>query len=528
MSDPNNLPIPGSLLLVDEHATGARHGDIILSPTPSRDFNDPLNWSKWRKQLAFAMLMTYTVLSGFAACSVYSVLVPLGETKNISLGALNAGTGYMFLLLGWGGLITQPLALTFGKRPLFIFSTMGHLGTIIWQVYITSEGTWHANKVLQGLFTAPIEMLIEVSIADLFFAHERGFYMGLYATALYGGNFLAPVWAGFANDTLGWKWVFWLSAMMLGILIVVLFFFMEETNYNRGTTELGEKHGGANTPDLEAPDDDKEPTTVTIEDTRPPLEGTEYSYWYKIALYRQRYTTWSTLWAQVYRPIIFFRYPVVLWSGLLYGCSLVWYNVLNATASMILTNNYGFSASMVGLFYLGPTIGACLSSAHSGWAADKWLLYYTRKRGGVREPEDRLWLLALNAILLPAGLILWGVGAANHIHWFGLVIGGGLVAFTSASGGAFALNYVMDSYKDLGGEVVLTTILIRNSLSFAIGYGITPWLNMGLQNTFITAAMVGMTLYSSFVIMTTWGKKFRKGSSKSYWRYVESSVMPSH
>ncbi|GMK54262.1 hypothetical protein CspeluHIS016_0108480 [Cutaneotrichosporon spelunceum] len=527
MSDPNNLPIPGSLLLVDENASGARRGDIILSPKPSRDVNDPLNWSKGRKQLAFAMLMTYTVLSGFAACSVYSVLVPLGETKDISLGALNAGTGYMFLLLGWGGLITQPLALTFGKRPLFIFSTIGHLGTVIWQVYITSEGTWHANKVLQGLFTAPIEMLIEVSIADLFFAHERGFYMGLYATALYGGNFLAPVWAGFANDTLGWEWVFWLSAIMLGVLIVVLFLFMEETNYNRGTTELEEKHSSSD-PGLEVSDDKDEGVTVTVEDSHPVFEGTEYSYWHKIALYRQRYTTWRTFWAQVYRPIIFFRYPVVLWSGLLYGSSLVWYNVLNATASMILTEKYNFSASMVGLFYLGPTVGACLSSAHSGWAADKWLMRYTRKRGGVREPEDRLWLLTVNAILLPVGLILWGVGAANHIHWFGLVVGGALVAFTSASGGAFALNYVMDSYKDLGGEVVLTTILIRNSLSFAIGYGITPWLNMGLQNTFITAAMVGMALYGSFVIMTKWGRRFRKHSRKSYWNYVASSVMPNH
>lgn len=419
---------------------------------------------------------------------------------------------------------------------MFIVSAIGHLATVIWQVYISSEGMWHANKVLQGLFTAPIEMLIEVSIADLFFAHERGFYMGLYATALYGGNFLAPVWAGFANDTLGWKWVFWLSAMMLGILIVVLFFGMEETNYNRGTTELGEKHDsnrtagsiGIETPTHED-DKDKDLTTVTIGDnSRPQLEGTEYTYLHKIALYRQRYTTWSTLWAQVYRPIFFFRYPVVLWCGLLNGCALIWYNVLNATASLILTENYNFTASMVGLFYLGPTIGACISSAWSGWAADKWLLYYTRKRGGIREPEDRLWLLTLNAILLPAGLILWGVGAANHVHWFGLVIGGLLVAFTSASGGAFALNYVLDSYKDLGGEVVLTTILIRNSFSFSIGYGITPWLNMGLQNTFITAAFVGMALYGSFIIMTTWGKRFRKNSRKSYWAYVESSVMPHH
>lgn len=439
----------------------------------------------------------------------------------------------MFLLLGWGGLITQPLALTFGKRPVFLITTLGHLATVIWQVYISSEGMWHANKVLQGLFTAPIEMLIEVSIADLFFAHERGFYMGLYATALYGGNFLAPVWAGFANDTLGWEWVFWLSALMLAVQFVVLFFFMEETNYNRGTTELGEKHDTSSrtSVDLETQhedDKDKELATVTIGDSHIHLEGTEHSFMHKIALYRQRYTTWSTLWAQVYRPILFFRYPVVLWSGLLYGCSLIWYNVLNATASLILGETYGFSASMVGLFYLGPTIGACISSAWSGWAADKWVLYYTRKRRGVREPEDRLWLLILNAILLPAALILWGVGAANHIHWFGLVIGGLLVAFTSASGGAFALNYVIDSYRDLSGEVVLTTILIRNSLSFAIGYGITPWLDMGLQNTFITAAFVGMALYGSFVIMTTWGKRARKASRKSYWRYVQSSTMPHH
>lgn len=160
----DDLPIPGSLLLVDD---GGGEHDIVLHPTPSNDVNDPLNWSWKRKQLAFWMLMAYTWLWGFSSCSVYSVLVPLSEVKGISLASLNAGTGYMFLLLGWGGLITQPLALTFGKRPMFILSSVANLCVLIWQVYITNEGEWYANKIIQGLFGAPIEMLVEVGITDL-------------------------------------------------------------------------------------------------------------------------------------------------------------------------------------------------------------------------------------------------------------------------------------------------------------------------------------------------------------------------
>lgn len=102
-TNPNDLPIPGSLLLVEE--TAGQSDEILLHPTPSSDFNDPLNWSKWRKQLAFTMVMICkilrkptlipdTALWGMSACSVYSVLVPLSEVKGIPLAGLNAGTGY--------------------------------------------------------------------------------------------------------------------------------------------------------------------------------------------------------------------------------------------------------------------------------------------------------------------------------------------------------------------------------------------------------------------------------------------------
>lgn len=73
----------------------------------------------------------------------------------------------VFLLLGWGGILTQPFAQTFGKRPTFIISQLGHLAIIVWQGYIHGPGDWYANKIIQGFLTSPIEMLVEISISDL-------------------------------------------------------------------------------------------------------------------------------------------------------------------------------------------------------------------------------------------------------------------------------------------------------------------------------------------------------------------------
>jgi MFS family permease len=195
---------------------------------------------------------------------------------------------------------------------------------------------------------------------------------------------------------------------------------------------------------------------------------------------------------------------------------------------MLLTQVYGFSASKVGLSYLAPSIGSILAIGYAGYADQKFFLWQTRRKNGVREPEDRLWLLLLMAVLMPTALILWGVGAARQIHWMGLMAGTFLIGFCNPPMGSMPLNYTIDSYKDLSGEMLLTIMLIRNSLSFGIGYAITPWLNMGLQNTFIVAAFASMVVLLSFLIMVKWGKSFRNRSKTSYWKYVESSVMPHH
>jgi MFS family permease len=194
MPSSDDLPTPGSLVLLDEY--DGSPSTIRLSPMPSNDINDPLRWSWKRKQLAHLCLVIYTLCTGSACTLVYSILVPIEKDTGIPLSTLNAGTGYFFFLLGWGGMVTQPLALMFGKRGIYLISMVGSIACLAWNAYVSSEGEWIANKIIQGLFISPIEMLVETSIGDIFYAHERGFYIGIYALVLFASNYFAPLVAG--------------------------------------------------------------------------------------------------------------------------------------------------------------------------------------------------------------------------------------------------------------------------------------------------------------------------------------------
>lgn len=165
--------VPGTVQLVDlelklhaRHATGGQR-DIVLVPTPSSDPDDPLNWSPRRKTLSTVCMCVYTLMVGIASAAIYSVLEPISAATGLTLGDLNAGTGYMFLFFGWGCLFWQPLALQYGKRPVYLFSILATMLIQIWAPYTKSNGQWIANKILQGFFGAPIESLCEISVTDI-------------------------------------------------------------------------------------------------------------------------------------------------------------------------------------------------------------------------------------------------------------------------------------------------------------------------------------------------------------------------
>lgn len=55
-----------------------------------------------------------------------------------------------------------------------------------------------------------------------------------------------------------------------------------------------------------------------------------------------------------------------------------------------------------------------LRSAFTGILSDWFVIRLARRNHGIYEPEQRLWLFAVTTIVVPASLILWGVGVSSN------------------------------------------------------------------------------------------------------------------
>lgn len=532
--------VPGTIHLVDiqtEQRDGHHH--IELVPTPSSDPEDPLNWTPKRKLLAMIMVSVYTVGVGLPCTLQYSVLADITRDTGISTASLVQGTGLMFLFLGWGCLIWQPIALIYGRRGVYILSALLCVPLMVWTSYSRSTGEWYAHRILLGLAASPIESLPEVSIPDVHFAHDRGMWMAIYVFSLFASNFVAPVVAGWLALAIGWRWTMNFGAIWVAVTALILFLGMEETMYFRNSLE-----GTSPSTSDQVSKEGKDITTTTVDSqmkggsetqgssieipsAEAPLPRKGYLQKLKVFTRSASYRpTTAQMMRMAYLPLILLvKFPNVIWAGMLYGVNLSLYQVLNATASPILSAPpYNWSSGLVGTVYVGPIIGAALGSLWSGKIADAFTLYLARRNGGVREAEHRLWPLVISSVLSAAGLILWGVGAAHNVHWVGLVFGLGILVFSVVTGGSIALSYNVDCFKEISGPSTTTVIIIRNTMGFAVSYGITPWYtNMGLTNCFVMAGILSMACTLSFLLMIWKGKAMRKHCARKYWIYAADS-----
>ncbi|KAJ6178271.1 hypothetical protein N7519_008732 [Penicillium mononematosum] len=517
MDDP--LPIPGTVQQVDlDHSlylNNKEQEDIVLIPRPSSHLDDPLNWSRYRKILNSTCQMAWCFFAAALISGLSSSYLLISEDTGISVADLSTGNGLMYLFMGWGTLLTQNLAQDFGRRPVLLVGMLVSSLLQVWSAYMKSEA------------------LIELCIADIHFAHDRGFHMGVYNWTLWCGAFLSPIAGGFVAEAMGWRWIQYILAIICLCFTVATFFGFEETMFFRqvniqepmfstpkDTVALEASH----CTDGEMVSESKEPespgvTPVVAEET------------YKIKTYAQKLKLWGL--RHPSQPFNFFRsiflsfrllcFPTVIFSGLLVGSILAW-RLLSGSAGRF---PYNFTTQEIGLTYFASVIGVSIGCYFSGWLSDILAIKLARRRQGIKEPEDRLWMFLIPLVAHPLGCVLYGVGASHHIPWIGVVIGIALICITLPMGSGLAITYIIDSQKELAGESIVTVILIRNTIGFAFAYAVNPMIvSMGLQNTFILIAVLGVIVWSACLLWIKIGKAARRSIAKSYWNLLRINSHP--
>ncbi|RVX66189.1 hypothetical protein B0A52_10081 [Exophiala mesophila] len=537
--------VPGTVLQVDiyNNLRGVQHNDrrkdIVLVPQPTSHPDDPLNWTKYRKWSSISGYVVYTFLVAVMVSSLSPANLMIEAETGIAVADINTGVGLMYLFLGWSNLIWQPLAIDFGRRPVLVVSTLMLTFMVLWSAYASNVGEWWINRILQGVGGAPIETLVELCVADVNFAHERGFHMSLYTWTLFNGAFLGPIAAGFVANRFGWQWIQYICTIIGAVTTIYLFFFMEETMFHR--TDTVEAAMAENF--IQTVSSDAEVKGANVKEEAPstsPAASAMVSVDRDIQpkSYMQRLKCWNLrdpqqpkrFWNNLMLSLTLIRFPAIFYSGLLIGSILSWFNVVNGTLPTILGNApYNFSADMLGVIYVSPVIGVSFGCYFSGWISDKVAVYMARRNNGVYEPEHRLWVGLIPLVLHPVGCILYGVGASHEVHWVGVAFGLGIICATLPMGSAVACNYIIDSYKEVAGNGLVTIILVRNTMGFAFAYAVLPMVtDMGIQNAFILLAFLGAAIWAGCIVMIIWGKKFRKATAATYWKMVEEQGLKAH
>ncbi|WEW57468.1 hypothetical protein PRK78_002935 [Emydomyces testavorans] len=208
-------------------------GKIVLEPQPEESLNDPLNWPQWRRDLALLSLGFYCMIGGGMTPILAAAFNNVSEEYGVSFQKVALTTGLYMLGLGLGSVVMSPTAILWGKRPVYLAGATMFILSAVWCAASPNYASLVIARIFQGLAVSPVECLPSATIAEIFFLHERAYRVGIYTLLLLGGKNLIPLVSAAITQGLGWRWIFWVVAITISVGLVLVFFFVPETYWDR-------------------------------------------------------------------------------------------------------------------------------------------------------------------------------------------------------------------------------------------------------------------------------------------------------
>jgi len=177
------------------------------------------------------------------------------------------------------------------------------------------------------------------------------------------------------------------------------------------------------------------------------------------------------------QPIaLLFRFPAVAFTAWLWSFCLCALSVVAVSGSDLLPfAPYNFSTIGVGNFNIPPAIGSVLGTIYGGQVVDRVIVKLAQRNGGIYEPEMRLYLWPLPALLMPLGLFMYGLSIAKGLSWPIAAVGTGFVGFAIGGMGDIALTYLQDAYTEILPDALVGVALIRNLLAMMLVFVLSDW-----------------------------------------------------
>ena len=269
--------------------------------------------------------------------------------------------------------------------------------------------------------------------------------INIWSGAIIVSPYLGPLITAFIINKTKWPVAFWVATALTALCWLLVIAFMDETIYNR-----------------------------TLPCEQQPIPKHRLLRIFGIEQWRSRHTRMSFAQA-IMRPITAIAKLPVLLCTVYYFLNFAWIIGVNATISIWLNSIYNFTPYNLGFFYFAPICGSILGAIIRHWLHDMVGSYYVRRNGGKIDPEARLILTWLAAILMTVSVLILGFALEQTWHYMTIAVfvAGQVMGIMIAT---VAINaYLLDAYPEGSGEVGAWIVVGRTLGGFMATYIEINW-----------------------------------------------------
>ncbi|TGO08131.1 hypothetical protein BTUL_0224g00040 [Botrytis tulipae] len=457
----------------------ARHGTLDLDPLPGPSEADPYNWTNSKKVTNLVLVALHACMSTFTAAAIIPAYESIAEELGVSLQQASYLTSLQIAILGGAPLLWKPLSNTFGRRPLFLISLLISLVGNIGCAKSPTYATMALCRAIVAFFICPAGAIGSAVVTESFFKKDRARYMGIWTLMVTIGVPFSPFVMGFVANNVGWRWIYWILAIMNGVQFIAYVFLGPETRYLR--------HG------VQHPKSSFREEYLTFHRIDPsPLRVYDFVH-----------------------PLTLFAKPCIVIPAVAYAMTFLFGSVLiTVELPQLFAEKFGFNAQQLGYQFLALIIGSVIGEQLGGNLSDFWMNRKARKTGIQPAPEHRLWLSYAGFVLAIVGAVVFLVRTeqAKEMHWnITPVIGIAIAGVGNQIVTTVLITYAVDSHLEESASIGVFITFVRQIWGF-IGPFWFPsmFTNLGLSKSAAVAAalLIGVSIIPTLIVQLM-GKRWR-------------------
>lgn len=476
---------------------------IRLEPQPSDDPLDPLNWKLSTKVITLGIISLCGFAGGCIALANQYGIVVQAEIYHKTPTQLSYGGSAATAGTATGPLLWVPLSRYYGKTSVLFWTLIAAFACMCWSAGMTGEDDYISfilSRWLGATFGSAAQTIPGGVVTDTFFLHQRGRAYAVFAASIIGGAAVAGTASGFIVGTAPWTVQFWWIVALLGVAIIAVFLFLDDTTYDR-----------------------RVPATSSL--------GEHRSFFHN---------RWATLCpgTKVVAPsatnhgpfdcILIGVQPVTILAGLFFSLTFGWAVSVNILLGVYLqtpveAGGYGFIPVNNACFSF-LTWGAVLCSAGYGVAFnDRLPLWMCRRSGGVWKPEHRLYpVLFPPLIMVPLALGLFGATLQYHLNWGVLAFAFFLINMSEGILLPPVVNYITECFVTHSTEVFVILNFYRFILGSTVPFFIDAWTHeVGIGWVFGSMAFFCLIGFAFTWVLAIYGPQLRLLSMARYTKESE-------